>query len=256
MDETLLDKLPLGDKQHVYIEEHWTQDERDKLIEDIAKLGAELRRISVFTRSYHEAGDLKVVRGGIALALLELQKVLMPIYGADALWALEQALDTFNEAHKGNRHWLVTFKKDEPHLPQTAPYREVRKALAAAALEYFDEFQADLEMNQSTIAARIAEAMTAGGFRVRPERKTPLSGRTVQDWRNLLASGKRPKRKKRNPYVIDACNGFVDLLKSGRGQKSGLQYFNEVLIDITMRCRDHTEVFPRDLTSANAKLRD
>ena len=246
MDKCLLDKLPLGQGQPVYIEEHWAQDDRDTVIEDIAKLGAELRQISKVARSHHEAADLKCLRGDITYALLRIQEALMPIFGAEALWTLARALKSFNEGYKGNRHWLVTFNKDEPHLPRNAPYRNVRKALAAAVLEYFDAFQTELGMNQGTIAARIAEAMNSGGFRVRPERNMPLSSRTVQDWRNLYASGKRPGRTKRSRYVIQAFEYFVQKLGDGRGDKTALLYFNEALADVTMHCRHHGEVFSRD----------
>ena len=113
--------------------------------------------------------------------------------------------------------------------------------MAAAVLEYFAEFKTELSMNQCTIAARIANAMTAGGFKVQTERNKQISSRTVQDWKILYASGKRPRRKKRDACVIKAFEEIVKLLKKGRGEKSAAAYFEEALADITMRCRHHSE---------------
>ena len=254
MDKPLLDKLPRAEGQRTSIEEYWTQDEIAIVVGDIANLGHQLQNVSLRARSHHEDGNLKMARGEIALVLLRIHETLMPIYGADVLWPLGRALDTFHEAQNEKRHWLVTFKGDAPHLPRHAPCRDVLRAYAAAVLDYFDDFQTDLGMNQGTIAAHIAEAMTAGGFRVRPGRgDKPLRGRTVQDWRILLASGKLPGRVKRRPANVGAFQGYLKLLSTGRGDKAALPYFNELLADLRKDCRDLREVFAHDRDVAARK---
>ena len=84
--------------------------------------------------------------------------------------------DVFAEAYHERRHWLVTFKRDEPHVPHKAVCRVVLKASAAAILDYFKSFQDELGMKQEDIENRIAEAMETGGFR------SPTAPRSTPQW--------------------------------------------------------------------------
>ncbi len=242
MDKSLLEKLPIG-QGHVYIEDHWTAEERDKIIEDVAKLGAELRIIAADIQKAKRSEKLAEVRGGIALALLHLEKALLPMFGAEPLWPLHQATELLNLAAHDARHWLVTLPKDEPHLPRSAPYRDVLKAVAAATLEFFYKQSVDLKLNQHQIAEKIASAMSEGGFRVRPVTARPIAARTVQDWRNQFSPGKRRGRAKPRSYVDRTFTSFSEILKVGRGEKSTQDYFDEVLTDIKERCREGAEMF-------------
>lgn len=239
----LLDRLPTLGGQQVYLEEHWTRDDRDGILLTIAKLGASLRIVSQNARSAHEAGKLGTVQNEIALALLMIEDALLPVFGADPLWPLHQATEVLNLAHKGKRHWLVTLRMDEPRLPQRAPYRVIMQTVAAAALDYFDSLQAELKMSQEAIAGAIAGAMEAGGFMVRLKNGMPPASRTVQDWRNQFAPARRPGRVKPNRFTVDTFHSLRKLLEDGRDSKPAHKYFAEALTDITIHCRYRSEVF-------------
>lgn len=250
MDRSLLDKLPVGSGQLVYIEDHWTEEDRHKILEIVAKLGSNLRQISIRARRYHEAADIEDVRGGIAVALLRMEEELVTVFGSDALWPLSQARDVMLQAYNGKRHWLVTLKGDVAHIPQKAPYRDCLKVFAAAVLDYFASLQTELELSQGAIASQIAIAMHSGGFKVRPEHATALSGRTVQDWRNLHVPGRRSGRNKPTPEEKKAFEEHRKSLGQDRGNKTTAAYFEEVLARVTKHCLHHGELFFSDSDSA------
>ena len=252
-DRCLLDRFPTHPNQQIDIDCYWSADDCDLVVAAMAQLGMDLRANSKRIQQYRNAGDIRMLRGEVALALLRVQEILTPICGADTLRSLIDARDVFAEAYHERRHWLVTFKRDEPHVPHKAVYRVVLKASAAAILDYFKSFQDELGMKQEDIENRIAEAMETGGFRVRLRRDQRLSGRTVRDWLDQFDPSRKRDRKRPPAYAVRTFEGVKKALADSRREKLALDFLYEELADLTSQCRAQAELFARDRASTVRK---
>lgn len=234
----LIEKLPPPDEHGITVlEGSWWRRERDDIAVLIAKLG---RRLQSTERGLKNCREAHATRGGVVRALLEMQEALLEIYGADALWPLTVAIEVFEHAGANKRHWLTALRGDVLHVRQEAPGRVARQACAAATLEYFS---GRLGQPQKAVAARIAKAMGAGGFRVsRNEQLAPPAPRTIQDWRNKYQPGKRKGRKAVNPKARGIYVDVLEQLKRAGESRDPAGYFEDWLSDFTDYCRAAAEI--------------
>jgi hypothetical protein len=228
----LLAKLPEPDEAgNTALEGHWWRKDRDSIAIAIGKLGRELQNIQRDLDKAREAEDIDAVRKGIGAALIEIQEVLMPIYGADLVWPISQAIQVFDYACARKRNRLTALTTDDLSTRRDDPVRHVRQALAAAALDFFaGKFP---NRTQGQIAEEIAAAMGKGGF-LGPGEGGPPSARTTQHWRTeKLRDGDatRPAAK----YIVDS---LLEQLEANKGSTPIEDYFDRVLADITKHCRD------------------
>jgi hypothetical protein len=232
----LLDRLSPPDEQGIVTLQ---EPDRDTIVLAVLKLGEKLRHIQHFVDKARKAeirkpADLDPVRNGVGSALIEIREALLPIYGADLTWPLTMTIEILDCAVQGKRHPLTTLPGEDLHTLTNARTRLVLQAFASAALDFFYERLPNPSQDQ--IGKQIAEAMGKGGFHVKRYRiKKPVSGRTVQDWRNLHLPGQRNRTAS-----SEAKAAFTKLRKNMEVQQGStpiVQYFDRVLSDITASSR-------------------
>lgn len=237
----MVDKLPAPDEHgRVWLEGHWWRKERDQVALTVAALGAKLHRVQAGLDRARDANDVDAIRGGCALALVNIEEALLPIIGADRLWPLKQAIHMLEHAGRGKRHWLTALRTDVLHTRRDAPERVIMQSLAAATLDYFAE---QLDEPQESIAQRIASALATGGFYVRSGgRKGPPSARTVQQWRIQCLPGS--KSKPAHPKMREMFTDFRSQLGRQQLGRTPTGHFDAMLSDLAIHSRDHREYGP------------
>jgi hypothetical protein len=234
----LFDRLPdPDDGGNIALEGHWWRKDRDSIALAIGKLGRELLHVQRDLDKAREADDIDAVRKAIGDALIEIQEALMPIYGADLMWPISQAIHVFDCAYAHKRHPLTALKEDKRSIRQDDPKRATRRAYGAAALDFFDGRLP--KPNKGQIAVSIGEAMGKGGFHVKQQgMMKPPRGRTVQEWLNLHLPGNRKSRRPTSPAAKEVFEKFRKHLEAQQESIPIEEYFDQVLADITRKCRD------------------
>ena len=230
----LIERLPPPDENGVITPQwQWHEELADLMVE----LDRRLRRIERDVKNARSAGDIDAVRSLVAVAVIQIQEHLLPIFGADGLWPLTKGVEALEHAARQKRYWLTALPGDELHTRRDAPSRLKLQAMAAATLEYFEP---RIDGSQEEIAARIAKAMAVGGFRT--ERHQPPNKRTVQDWRNHYLLGKRRGRRPTNPDEKGVYEAILRELKRAGQGRAPTAMFDDWILEFSDHCRDAKEI--------------
>lgn len=221
----------------------WTPEHRETICFGVLTLAGELTRIAVSLQSARDAHDMQVVRQLTISGLAAICQSLLPLVGPERVWPLNEAVDAFSCAVNGKRHWLTALPVDEVHVNRQCPKRTIIQTYVAAALDHFG--RTSLGKTQAAIAQELAGAMENGGFWIlHKEQPTPPSARTIQDWRNLHAKGKRAGRRQLSDIERQLFSSHLGSLSKGSSGRAPAEHLQATLGEVSTLCRMWQEIPP------------